>query len=184
MSKSNWSICGCAFVVLAILGWMGLPALRASGQETPATTPPAAEKAAEPLSTKDVSLDQAHQILMAAMAKAKEINTKMDIAVVDAGGNLKAFVRMDGAWLGSIDIAIKKAKTARDFDMNSGEIGKLSQPSGPLYQIEISNGGLITFPGGVPIKLADGTIIGAVGVSGSTVENDHTVAAAAAAVIK
>ena len=76
----------------------------------------------------------------------------MDIAVVDAGGNLKAFARMDGAWLGSIDISIKKAKTARYFDMPTGEIGKLSQPGGPLYQIEVSNGGLITFPGGVPIK--------------------------------
>jgi uncharacterized protein GlcG (DUF336 family) len=108
----------------------------------------------------------------------------MDIAVVDAGGNLKAFIRMDGAWLGSIDIAIKKAKTARYFDMPTGEIGKLSQPGKPLYQIEVSNGGLITFPGGVPIKLQDGSIIGAVGVSGSTVENDHACATAGAAVIK
>jgi uncharacterized protein GlcG (DUF336 family) len=108
----------------------------------------------------------------------------MDIAVVDAGGNLKAFARMDGAWLGSIDISIKKAKTARYFDMPTGEIGKLSQPGQPLYQIEVSNGGLISFPGGVPLKLADGTIIGAIGVSGSTVENDHTVAEAGAAVVK
>ena len=100
----------------------------------------------------------------------------MDIAVVDAGGNLKAFFRMDGAWLGSIDIAIKKAKTAREFDMNTEEIGKLSQPGGPLFNIEHSNGGLITFPGGVPLKDPDGTIIGAIGVSGSLVENDHTVA--------
>jgi uncharacterized protein GlcG (DUF336 family) len=142
----------------------------------------AAGKAA-PIDTKDISLDQAHAVLEAAAKKAAEINTKMDIAVVDAGGNLKAFARMDGAWLGSIDISIKKAKTARYFDMASGEIGKLSQPGGPLYQIEVSNGGLITFPGGVPIKMGD-TIIGAVGVSGSTVENDHTVAAAGAAAIK
>jgi uncharacterized protein GlcG (DUF336 family) len=118
------------------------------------------------------------------MKKAIETKTKMDIAVVDAGGNLKAFARMDGAWLGSIDIAIKKAKTARYFDMPSGEIGKLSQPGGPLYQIEVSNGGLISFPGGVPIKTADGTVIGAIGVSGSTVENDNTVASAGAAAVK
>jgi uncharacterized protein GlcG (DUF336 family) len=72
----------------------------------------------------------------------------MNIAVVDAGGNLKAFRRMDGAWLGSIDIAIKKARTARYFDMNTGDIGQLSQPGGPLFNIEVSNGGLITFPGG------------------------------------
>src|SRR6185437_3202671 len=101
---------------------------------------------------KDISADQAHAVIMAAIAKAREINTKMDIAVVDAGGNLKAFLRMDGAWLGSIDIAEKKARTARGFDMNSGEIGKLSQPGGPLYNIEHSNGGLISFPGGVVLK--------------------------------
>ena len=80
-----------------------------------------------------------------------------------------------------IDIAIKKARTARFFDMNTGEIGKLSQPGGALYNIEHSNGGLITFPGGVPIKNASGEIIGGIGVSGSTVENDHLVAEAGAA---
>jgi uncharacterized protein GlcG (DUF336 family) len=137
----------------------------------------------EAQATKDITAQQAHAVVMAAMNKAKEINTKMDIAVVDAGGNLKAFVRMDGAWLGSIDISIKKAKTARYFDMPTGEIGKLSQPGGPLYQIEVSNGGLITFPGGLPIKSGD-TVIGAVGVSGSTVDNDNTVAQAGASVIK
>jgi uncharacterized protein GlcG (DUF336 family) len=126
----------------------------------------------------DITLDQAHAAVEAAAKKAEEINTKMDICVVDAGGNLKAFARMDGAWLGSIDISIKKAKTARFFDMNTGEIGKLSQPGGPLYGIEHSNGGLITFPGGIPIKNQQGTVIGAIGVSGSTVENDHTVAQA------
>ncbi|NLV31454.1 MAG: heme-binding protein [Acidobacteria bacterium] len=95
-----------------------------------------------------------------------------------AGGNLKAFTRMDGAWLRSIDISIRKARTARFFDMDTGELGKLSQPGGSLYQIEHSNGGLITFPGGVPVKDAAGEVIGAVGVSGSTVENDHAVAKA------
>ncbi|MFA7236460.1 MAG: heme-binding protein [Phycisphaeraceae bacterium] len=122
-------------------------------------------------------------MLAAAVVKAGQMNLAMDIAVVDAGGNLKAFLRMDGAWLGSIDIALKKAKTARYFDMNTGEIGKLSQPGGPLYNIKHSNGGLITFPGGVPLKLADGSVIGAIGVSGSTVENDHAVASAGAATI-
>src|SRR4029453_4890292 len=110
------------------------------------------------------------------MDRAKDINTKMDIAVVDAGGNLKSFIRMDGAWLGSIDIPQKKARTARHFEMPPAESGKLSQPGGPLYQIEHSNGGLITFPGGIPLKASDGTVIGAIGVSGSTVENDPTVA--------
>lgn len=140
-------------------------------------------KPATPLDVKDISLEQAHAVLEAAAKKSDEIKTRMDIAIVDAGGNLKAFARQDGAWLGSIEISIKKAKTARFFDMPTGDIGKLSQPGGPLYQIEVSNGGLITFPGGVPLKDADGTIIGAIGVSGSTVENDHTVAAAGAAVI-
>ena len=134
----------------------------------------------EALSTKDISLEQALLVVGKAIEKAKAIKTKMDIAVVDAGCNLKAFARMDGAWQGSIDIAIKKARTARFFDMATGEIGKLSQPGGPLFNIEHSNGGLITFPGGVPIADSDGTIIGAIGVSGSTVENDHAVAEAGA----
>ncbi len=128
----------------------------------------------------DITADQAHAVVGAAQAKSAEIDCKMDIAVVDAGANLKAFLRMDGAWLGSIDIAIKKAKTARFFDMNTGEIGKLSQPGGKLFNIEHSNGGLITFPGGVPIKDAAGDIIGAIGVSGDSVENDHIAAVAGA----
>lgn len=131
------------------------------------------------LGTKDIGLDQANAALEAAIKKAEEIGTTMDIAIVDVGGNLKAFARMDGAWLGSIDIAQKKARTARWFDMNTGDIGQLSQPGGPLFNIEHSNGGLITFPGGVPIKDGD-IVIGAIGVSGSTVENDHTVAVAGA----
>ena len=128
----------------------------------------------------DITLKQAQAVVAAALKKAEEIGTKMNIAVVDAGANLKAFIRMDDAWLGSIDVAWKKAKTARFFDMPTGEIGKLSQPGGPLYNIEHSNDGLISFPGGVPLKNKDGAIIGAVGVSGSTVENDHAVASAGA----
>lgn len=129
------------------------------------------------LSTLDISLEQARAAVDAAIAKAADIDTLMDIAVVDAGGNLKAFARMDGAWLGSIDIAMKKACTARFFDMPTGVIGGLSQPGQPLFNIEHSNGGLITFPGGIPI-LSDGKVIGAIGVSGSSVENDHAVAEA------
>ena len=131
----------------------------------------------------DITLKQAQAAVDAAHKKAVETDTRMDIAVVDAGANLKAFIRMDGAWLGSIDIAHKKARTARWFDMNTGDIGGLSQPGGALYNIEHSNGGLITFPGGVPIKNAAGEVIGAIGVSGDSVENDHTVAAAGAAAV-
>ncbi len=131
----------------------------------------------------NITLAQAEKIISAAKEKAKAIDTKMNIAVVDAGANLVAFVRMDGAWLGSLDISIKKAKTARFFDMNTGSIGELSQPGGSLYNIEHSNNGLITFPGGIPIKNEAGEIIGAIGVSGSSVENDHAVADAGATAI-
>jgi uncharacterized protein GlcG (DUF336 family) len=128
----------------------------------------------------DITIQQAQAAVEAALKKSKDVGVKMNIAVVDAGCNLKAFARMDGAWLGSIDIAVKKAKTARFFDMPTGEIGKLSQPGGALYNIEHSNGGLISFPGGVPITNGEGVVIGAIGVSGDTVENDHTVATAGA----
>lgn len=128
----------------------------------------------------NITLEQAEKIIVAAKEKAIAIQTKMNIAIVDSGANLIAFARMDEAWLGSTDISIKKAKTARFFDMNTGNIGELSQPGGPLFNIEHSNNGLITFPGGVPIKNASGEIIGAIGVSGSSVENDHTVAEAGA----
>ncbi|GEO07051.1 hypothetical protein AAE02nite_47150 [Adhaeribacter aerolatus] len=126
----------------------------------------------------NITLDQAKNAIKAALAKAGELGVKMNIAVVDSGANLTAFARMDGAWLGSVDISIKKARTARFFDMNTGEIGKLSQPGGSLYNIEHSNNGLITFPGGIPIRDNSGQIIGAIGVSGSTVEDDHAVAEA------
>ena len=128
----------------------------------------------------NITLEQAEKIILAAKAKSLAIDTKMNIAVVDAGANLLAFAIMDGAWLGSLDISIKKAKTARFFDMNTGIIGGLSQPGQPLFNIEHSNNGLITFPGGVPIKDVNGNVIGAVGVSGSSVENDHDVAEAGA----
>ena len=131
----------------------------------------------------NVSLEQAETAIRAAKDKAREMGVKMNIAVVDGGANLVSFGRMDGAWLGSVDIAIKKAKTARFFDMNTGEIGNLSQPGGPLYNIEHSNLGLITFPGGIPLKNQAGEIIGGIGVSGSTVEDDHAVAEAGASTV-
>lgn len=131
----------------------------------------------------DITLVQAQKVVAAALAESKKLGLKMDIAIVDAGANLKSFVRMDGAWLGSIDIAIKKARTSRFFNMNTGIIGSLSQPGGPLFNIEHSNGGLITFPGGIPIKNSAGQVIGAIGVSGSSVENDHAVAMAGVAAL-
>ena len=122
-----------------------------------------------------MKLKQAQTIIADAIKSSEELDTKMNIAVVDEGGNLVAFSKMDDAWMGSIDIAIKKARTSVMFQMSSGVIGTLSQPGGPLYNIEHSNGGLITFPGGLPI-MKDGKMIGGIGVSGSTVENDLEVA--------
>ncbi|MFL1875095.1 GlcG/HbpS family heme-binding protein [Hansschlegelia beijingensis] len=127
-----------------------------------------------------VTIENAERAIARAVEKAREIDTFMCIAVVDSGADLKAFRRMDDAWVGSIDIAIKKAKTAVFFGMPTGEIGKLSRPGGSLYGIEHSNGGLITFPGGLPIVDENGVMVGAIGVSGSSVENDHAVALAGA----
>jgi uncharacterized protein GlcG (DUF336 family) len=130
-----------------------------------------------------IDLEQAEKAIAAARKEAIALKTKMCIAVVDSGANLRAFVRMDDAWVGSIDIAIKKARTACFFTMGSGELGKLSQPGKPLYGIEHSNHGLITFPGGLPIVDENGVLMGAIGVSGSSVENDHKVAEAGAKVL-
>jgi uncharacterized protein GlcG (DUF336 family) len=131
----------------------------------------------------DITLTQAQKVIEAAKAKAKEQGTLMDIAVVDAGGNLKAFVRMDGAFLGSIDISIRKARTARYFNMSSKELGDLAQPGKPLYGIEVTNDGLVIFGGGELLKDKAGTIIGAIGVSGSSVEDDMAVAKAGVAAL-
>jgi len=126
-----------------------------------------------------VSLDDAARIIEAAKQKAEEIGTRSNIAVVDAGGNLQAFARMDGAWLGSIDIAINKAFTSRAFDIPTGELSKMSQPGAPFYGIDVSNQGrVMIFAGGVPLK-RDGGVMGAVGVSGGTGEQDQAVAEAA-----
>jgi len=124
-----------------------------------------------------MELESATRILQAALKESEKLGVKMNIAVVDCGGHLVTFARMDKAWMGSVDIALKKAKTAIMFNMATGEIGKLSQPGQPLFNIEHSNGGLISFPGGIPIKIG-GKDVGAIGVSGSTVENDHKVAEA------
>ena len=130
----------------------------------------------------NVTLAEAETLIAAAKRKAAELNTKMDICVVDSGANLVAFARMDGAWIGSVDISIKKARTAAWFMMDTKALSPLVQPGESLYQIEQSNGGLITFPGGVALKNG-AEVIGAIGVSGSTVEDDHAVAEAGAAAL-
>ena len=122
--------------------------------------------------------------IKASLEEAEKIKCNMNIAVVDIGGHLVAFARMDDAWIGSIDISQKKAKTAVLFGFPSGALGKLSQPGGSLYGIEHSNQGLITFPGGLPIHNSAGKLIGAIGVSGDSVENDEKVAEAGKAAAK
>jgi uncharacterized protein GlcG (DUF336 family) len=126
--------------------------------------------------SQNITLTQAKTLLAAAEAKAIIDETLMNIAVVDAGANLLAFSRMDGAFLGSIDIAIKKAKTARLFNMPTADLGAIAQPHKDLYGIEVSNGGLITFGGGYPIINSEGIIIGGIGVSGGSVKEDEDVA--------
>jgi uncharacterized protein GlcG (DUF336 family) len=130
-----------------------------------------------------VTLDAAQRVIEAARQKAQEISVPMNIAVVDGGNNLIAFARMDGAWLGSIDISQGKAYTARAFDMSTQDLAPLCQPGQPLFGIHASNQGrLVIFPGGIPLQ-ADGAVVGAVGVSGGTVGQDHEVAQAGAAAI-
>ncbi|UYZ84197.1 heme-binding protein [Entomomonas sp. E2T0] len=131
----------------------------------------------------DITQAQAEQVMAAAVKKAVDNKLLMNIAIVDAGGNLKAFVRMDGAFLASIDIAIKKAKTARSLNMSTYELSKLAQPGNELYGIEATNGGMAIFGGGELIKNKDGLIVGAIGVSGGSVAEDMTVAQAGAAVM-
>jgi len=128
-----------------------------------------------------ISLQDARRVVDAAAAKATEIEVPMNVAVVDDGNNLTAFVRQDGAWLGSIDIAQGKAYTARAFDMPTRDLVPLVQPGGSLYGIEASNGGhLIVFAGGIPIE-AGGEVVGAIGVSGGSVDQDQEVAEAGVA---
>lgn len=129
----------------------------------------------------DITLAQAQQVIAAALEKATAQGVPMNIAVVDAGGNLKAFVRQDGAFLGSIDIAVGKARTARYFNMSTAELGAASQPGKSLYGIEVTNNGLVIFGGGELLKNGDGVIIGAVGVSGGSVQEDTNVAKAGVA---
>lgn len=127
-----------------------------------------------------VTLETARTVIDAARAKAEEIGTPMDIAVVDAGGNLTAFARMDGAWLGSIDIAMGKAYTARAFDMPTDALGAEAQVGEQIFGINTTNNGaVVIFGGGIPLTDGD-RIVGAVGVSGGLVAQDVEVAQAGA----
>jgi uncharacterized protein GlcG (DUF336 family) len=131
-----------------------------------------------------VSLEDARRVISAAENKAQEIGQPMNIAVVDAGGNLVSHVRMDGAWIGSIDISITKAFTSRAFDIATKDLAEHSQPGGQFYGIHVSNGGRIRiFAGGIPLSSGGegGEVVGAIGVSGGSGEQDQAVAEAGAA---
>ncbi len=128
-----------------------------------------------------ITLAKAKEIIAAGEKKAAEIGQPMNIAVVDAGGNLISHVRMDGAWLGSIDISIKKAFTSRAFDITTKDLGENAQPGQQFYGIHASNDGkIMIFAGGIPLK-KDGKVVGAIGVSGGSGVQDHSVAEAGAA---
>ena len=125
-----------------------------------------------------ISLTEARQVIAAAEKKAEEIGQPMNVAVVDQGNNLLAFARMDGAWLGSIDIAMNKAFTARAFDLATIDLTDNAQPGQQFYGIHVSNGGkVMIFAGGIPLK-RNGEVVGAVGVSGGTKPQDQSVAEA------
>jgi uncharacterized protein GlcG (DUF336 family) len=128
-----------------------------------------------------ITLNSAREIIAAAEEKATQIGQPMNIAVADAGGNLVAHVRMDGAWLGSIDISIKKAYTARAFDISTKDLATHSQSGGQFFGIHASNDGkIMIFAGGIPLK-KDGKVVGSIGVSGGSGDQDHEVAEAGAA---
>jgi uncharacterized protein GlcG (DUF336 family) len=127
-----------------------------------------------------VTLADARRVIAAAEKKAAEIGQPMNIAVADAGGNLVAHVRMDGAWLGSVDISIKKAWTSRAFDISTKDLAGHSQSGDQFFGINASNDGrVMIFAGGIPLK-KDGKVVGAIGVSGGSGEQDHAVAEAGA----
>lgn len=131
----------------------------------------------------NITLEQAEAVIASAKIKSVEINAKMVISVLDAGTNLVALAKMNDALLGSIDVSIKKAKTSALLQMDTATLTPLVKPDGPFFNLEHSNGGLITFAGGVVLKNTAGMVIGAIGVSGGSLEEDHTVAEAGAKAI-
>ena len=136
-----------------------------------------------PRSIDSLTLEEAKRMLSAAEAKAETLGIAYDLAVVDAGGHLLAFLRQDGALIGSINLAIDKAKTARMFDKATSELAELAQSGGPLFGIQESNAGeVVIFGGGIPVILG-GSVVGAIGTSAGTVEQDIAVAEAAIAAL-
>jgi uncharacterized protein GlcG (DUF336 family) len=127
-----------------------------------------------------ISGKEAQAALAAAMAQAVKLGVPVNIAVLDAAAHLKAFLRMDAAVLGSIDVAIGKARTAALFGLRSEEVWDYCKPGAPAPGLDRSNGGLMTFAGGIPLKATDGSLIGAIGISGGSVAQDKEIAEAGA----
>ena len=130
-----------------------------------------------------ITTKQAEAIIAAGEARAAVLGVPVNIAVLDAGTHLKAFGRMDGALIGSIDIALNKARTAALFGMRTEAIGEFCKPGGTSPGLEQTNGGLVVFAGGIPLTGKDGATVGAVGVSGGAVAQDLDIAEAAAAAL-
>jgi uncharacterized protein GlcG (DUF336 family) len=164
MAKRNWK-------------WMTAGALCLGAMAAGVFSP---VRAATEFTGNEIDLEAATRVIEAATAEAERQGVPMNIAVVDTGAHLKAFARMDNALLGSIDIAERKAVTSALFRAPTGALGGLVQPGGPLFGLENTNGGLVVFAGGLTLRNADGIVIGAIGVSGGSVEQDEAVAKAGA----
>jgi uncharacterized protein GlcG (DUF336 family) len=128
-----------------------------------------------------ISLENAERIIMAAKSKAADMGIAVSIAVLDAGGNLKALARMDGAWLGSIDVAMRKARTSVLFEAETQDVWEVCKPGAQAHGLELTNDGLVTFAGGMPLLGSDRKLLAAIGVSGGQVAEDFEVASAARA---
>jgi uncharacterized protein GlcG (DUF336 family) len=131
-----------------------------------------------------ITTEQAERVLKACIGTAGELGISVCIAVLDSGGHLKAFHRMDGAWLGVIDVAIKKAKTSALFEMETQVLDNYSKAGADAHGIEFTNGQLVTFAGGIPLKSVDGRMIGSIGVSGGRVAQDYAIAQSGQSALK
>ena len=131
-----------------------------------------------------ITSDQAEKLIGAAKMKATDLGIAVTVVVLDFAGHLKAFSRMDGAWLGSIDVAMKKARTSVLFETETQAVWEVCKPGAQAHGLERTNDGLVTFAGGIPLKAADGKLIGAIGVSGGQVDQDYEVAGAGVTALK
>lgn len=131
-----------------------------------------------------ITATQAERILKASILTASELGISVCIAILDSGGHLKSFHRMDGAWLGVVDVAIRKAKTSVLFEMETQTLDNYSKAGADAHGIELTNGNLVTFAGGIPLKDVDGHVIGSIGVSGGQVAQDYAVAQSGVSALK